>query len=216
MEVFLANDPERLEEIRNQLKKLVPLTDAGQLNTVMPSVLKMLKATGLPVTTTDGVTTSYSRDQLGIEKSHVNDAACLDLPQHVSNLVAKTTILKRQGRHKRQSINCNKFGTPDSDKFPDYSRLPRSKPGIHHPARSRQRTKTTVRHPHRRHRPHQKQERQTGNRTRNPTPQGQKGRGQRQALSINQNPTSNPLRLPPEVAHLPKQRDSQALEGKYA
>ena len=129
VKVFLANDPERLEDIRNQLKKLVPLTDAGQLNTVMPSVLERLKATGLPVTVTDGVTTSYRRDQLGIEKTHVNDAACLDLPEHVSNLVARITVLKRQGRHKRQSINCNEFGSPSDDDFPEYSRLTRSRQG---------------------------------------------------------------------------------------
>ena len=130
VEVFLAKKPAILEDIRNQLKKLVPLTDAGQLNTVMPSVLEILKATGLPVTTTDGVTTSYGRDQLGIEKSHVNDAACLDLPQHVSNLVARITILKRQGRHRRQSIQCEKNGRPKGDEFPDYSRLPRSRQGF--------------------------------------------------------------------------------------
>ena len=129
VELFLAKDPERLDDVRKQLKKVVPLTDAVQLNSVMPTVLETLKATGLTVTTTDGVTTSHARSLLGLQKSHVNDAACLNLPEQVTNLVAKTTILKRQGQHCRQSINCDEDGSPAGDEFPKYSRLPREKQG---------------------------------------------------------------------------------------
>ena len=95
----------------------------------MPAILDVLEATGLPVTISDGASTAYTRKQLGIEKSHVNDAACLDLPTHVVNLTASTTTLKRQGRHRRQSINCNKFGSPASKDFPNYSQLTRPQQG---------------------------------------------------------------------------------------
>ena len=86
LEDFLAQDPERLAKIQQQVEQVVPLTAAGHLNSVMPAVLRVLKDTGLPVTVTDGTTTAYTRHQLDIPKSHVNDAACLDLPTAVNNL----------------------------------------------------------------------------------------------------------------------------------
>ena len=126
---FLASDPERLADIRRQLEQVVPLTPAGQLNSAMPAILKTLEATGLPVTITDGASTSYARQKLGIAKSHVNDAACLDLPATVVNHTPQVTTLKRQGRHRRQSINCDASGSPASNDFPAYSRLPREQQG---------------------------------------------------------------------------------------
>ena len=55
--------------------------------------------------------------------------ACLDLPTEVGNLTGPVTLLRRQRRHNRQSINCNASGTPYSKDFPAYSRLPRSQQG---------------------------------------------------------------------------------------
>ena len=96
---FLAEDPERLAKIQQQVEQVVPLTAAGHLNSVMPAMLKVLENTGLPVTISDGATTAYTRHHLGIPKSHVNDAACLDLPTEVNNLNSPVTVLKRQRRH---------------------------------------------------------------------------------------------------------------------
>ena len=126
---FLADDPQSLAKILYQLDQMVPLTSAGRLNSVMPAIRATLDATGLPVTHCDGVTTAFSRKELGIAKTHVNDSACLDLPDRVDNLDCPITVLKRQRRHMRQSINCNGDGSPDSKEFPDYSRLPREKQG---------------------------------------------------------------------------------------
>ena len=92
-------------------------------------MLGVLQATQLLVTISDGVSTAYTRDQLDIPKSHVNDAACLDLPTAVNNLNSPVTVLKRQRRHTRQSINCNANGSPCSKDFPAYSRLPRATQG---------------------------------------------------------------------------------------
>ena len=89
-------------------------------------MLRVLESTGLPVTTSDGTSTAYTRHQLGVAKSHVNDAACLDFPTQVQNLDIPVTVLRRQRRHSRQSINCNSHGSPASKAFPDYCRLPRS------------------------------------------------------------------------------------------
>ena len=126
---FLASDPARLSKIQEQVTNLVPLTSAGHLNSVMPAMLEVLKATGLPVTINDGAHTAYTRHQLDIPKSHVNDDACLDLPTEVGNLTGPVTLLRRQRRHNRQSINCNASGTPYSKDFPAYSRLSRSQQG---------------------------------------------------------------------------------------
>ena len=129
LEDFLAEDPERLARIQKQVDRLVPLTSTGHLNSVMPAMLRVLENTGLPVTISDGASTAYTRHQLDIPKSHVNDAACLDLPAEVKNLSGTVTVLKRQRRHTRQSINCNANGSPYSKDFPAYSRLPRATQG---------------------------------------------------------------------------------------
>ena len=126
---FLGDDPERLARIQKQVDQMVPLTSAGHLNSVMPAMLRVLEDTGLPVTICDGTSTAYTRHQLDTPKSHVNDAACLDLLIEVNNHSSPVTILKRQRRHNRQSINCNANGSPASKHFPDYSRLPRSTQG---------------------------------------------------------------------------------------
>ena len=126
---FLAKDPERLTKIQKQADQLAPLTSTGHLNSVMPAMLRILENTGIPVTISDGASTAYTRHQLGIPKSHVNDAACLDLPTTVNNLNSPATVLKRQRRHTRQSINCNANGSPYSKDFPAYSRLPRATQG---------------------------------------------------------------------------------------
>ena len=126
---FLTKDPERTAKIQQQVDKLIILTSTGHLNSVMPAMLRVLEATGLPITITDGVSTAYTRHQLGIPKSHVNDAASLDLPAEVDNLSGPVTVLKRQRRHTRQSINCDAKGSPANKGFPAYSRLPRSTQG---------------------------------------------------------------------------------------
>lgn len=130
---FLTDDPERAAKIQEQVDQVMPLTSAGRLNSAMPAMLQTIENAGLPVTITDGITTAYTRDQLDISKSHVNDAACLDLPTEVTNLSRPVTVLKRQSRHSRQSINCDAAGSPSHKDFPDYSRLPKAQQGYTRP-----------------------------------------------------------------------------------
>ena len=129
LDAFLAKKPKLAAKIQQQVDKLVPLTPAGHLNSVMPAMLRVLETTGLPVTTSDGASTAFTRKQLAIPKTHVNDAACLDLPGEVNNHSGPVTVLKRQRRHSRQSVNCNAAGSPAGKEFPAYSRLPRAKQG---------------------------------------------------------------------------------------
>ena len=118
-----------MAKIQKQVDQLVPLTSTGHLNSVMPAMLGVLQAARLLITICDGTSTAYTRHQLDIPKSHVNDAACLDLPTEVNNHSGPVTVLKRQRRHNRQSINCNANGSPYSKDFPAYSRLPRATQG---------------------------------------------------------------------------------------
>lgn len=73
---------------------------------------------GLPVAVCEGASTAFTRQLLDIPKSYVNDAACLDQLTYVANLQCTTTVLKRQRRHKHQSINCDANGSPYSKDFP--------------------------------------------------------------------------------------------------
>ena len=124
---LLPEDPERAAQIQQPVDKPVPLASAGHLNSVMSSMLRVLEATGRPITITDGVSTAYTRDQLDVPKSPVNDAACLDLPTEVNNPSSAVTVLQRQSRHNRQSINCDDSGNPaNKQEFPAYSRLPKA------------------------------------------------------------------------------------------
>ena len=124
---FLPEDPKRAAKMQQQVNKLVPLASAGHLNSAMSSMLRVLEATGPPIAITDGVSTACTRDQLDVPKSHANDAACLDLPTEVNNRSSTATALERQSRHDRQSINCDKGGSPaNKQKRPAYSRLPKA------------------------------------------------------------------------------------------
>ena len=123
---FLAQDPERLTKIQKQVDQVVRLTSTGHLNSVMPAMLRVLENTGLPITISDGASTAYTRHQLDIQKSHVNDAACLNLPTEVNNHSGPVNALKRQRRHTRQAINCDAKGSPTNKDFPAYSSLPRA------------------------------------------------------------------------------------------
>ena len=130
---FLTDNPEQLDKIQLRLESMIPLTEAGHFNTVISRILERLQATGLPVITSDGVTTAWTRRQLGVAKSCANDAALLDRPHQVDNLDSSATVLKRQRRHRRQSIRCDKYGNPASRDYPDYCRRPRSQQGFTRP-----------------------------------------------------------------------------------
>ena len=194
---FLTKDLERATRIQQQVDKLVHLTGAGHLNSVMPTMLRILEATGLPITITDGVSTAYTRDQLDIPKTHVNDAACLDLPTEVSNRSGTVTVLKRQRRHTRQSINCDKGGSPANKTSSPTTAVCESNSGLHNTAGAQRWPAPTEGHVQRRHRSESSQVRADLHRARHPEDQAQTRRDQVQRAAIGdsisiQNKTHHP------------------------
>ena len=128
LEEFLAHDPERLISIQGMMKD--SQTAAGNMNSTRQKILAVYQGANIPLTITNGFITSKSRTKRGIIKSHTNDAACLDNLDSVNGLECSITILKRIRRHKRQSIRNNKYGSPMSKEFPNYSRLSRAVQGF--------------------------------------------------------------------------------------
>ena len=108
---FLADDPARVERIRRQLKE--PLGSATHLNRLMPLLREGLVATGLSVVEHDAVATAATRGRLGVVKTHVNDAACLDEPCAIVNLPDVITKVQQVGQGNRQMLSTpSKHGTP--------------------------------------------------------------------------------------------------------
>ena len=137
LEEFLRNDPDRLKQVQQQLKK--PMASATHMNQLIPLLRTALCKTGLPLTETDAVTTAYTRKQLGVPKTHVNDALCLAGPLRVNNLPERITIIQAVGHGNRQMLKApSKYGTPKYTEGPKgkyksyraYSRLPREKQGL--------------------------------------------------------------------------------------
>ena len=136
-EEFLALDPDRKERIRQQLKK--PMASATHMNQIIPLLREALVQTGLPLRETDAVSTAHTRKELGIPKSHVNDALCLGEPRHVRNLPERITIIRAVGHGRRQMLwPPNKYGTPRykegaagrNSLYRAYCRMPRSQQGF--------------------------------------------------------------------------------------
>ena len=137
IEQFLYHDRDRLIKVKNQLKK--SLASATHMNQLVPLLRQYLEETGLPVAETDAVTTAYTRQRLGIAKTHVNDAISLSGPERVKNLPQRMTILQSVGHGRRQMLTqLSRHGTPRYKPGPQgknspyraYCRIPRDKQGF--------------------------------------------------------------------------------------
>ncbi len=110
VEVFLANDPQRVQRIRAQAK--TPLKDAAAVNATRWSLFQGLKATGLPVATGSGGRTKFNRQRLGIPKTHALDAACVGRVGKVTGWKVPTLKVQATGRGSYQRTRLNRFGFP--------------------------------------------------------------------------------------------------------
>ena len=137
VEKFLATDPTRLAKIRARLK--VSLRSATHMNYLMHLLRNRLSETNLPLVEHDATTTAYTRRRLGIQKSHVNDAACLGDPLEVRNVPERVTLVTSVGHGRRQMLwppDAN--GSPRHKKgnagrnhpYQSYCRLPRDQQGF--------------------------------------------------------------------------------------
>lgn len=110
VEVFLANDPKRLQRIKIQAK--APLADAAAVNSTRWVLFRQLQATGLPVITSSGARTKYNRQRLGIPKTHALDAACVGQVTAVTHWNVPTLTVRATGRGSYQRTRLNRFGFP--------------------------------------------------------------------------------------------------------
>jgi 5-methylcytosine-specific restriction endonuclease McrA len=110
LNVFLANDPQRLARIQAQAKR--PLKDAAAVNTTRWALFQALHATGLPVTMGSGGLTKFNRMRLGIPKTHALDAACVGAIDALSDWEKPTLAIKATGRGRYQRTRLNAFGFP--------------------------------------------------------------------------------------------------------
>ena len=137
LEEFLRDDPERLEKVRAQLKE--SLSSATQMNWLMHLLRDELVNVGVSVTETDSVSTAYTRGKLGVQKTPVNDAACLGEPGRLAGVPENVLVIRSTGHGKRQMLTqMSPHGTPRYRKGPEgknhayraYCRLPREKQGL--------------------------------------------------------------------------------------
>ena len=108
---FLTAEPQKLRKVLRQLKE--QLASATHMNRLMPLLLARLRSDGRSVIEHDAVTTAHTRRRLGIQKTHVNDAACLGVPSSVSSIPSVVHIIEAVGHGRRQMLSASsKYGTP--------------------------------------------------------------------------------------------------------
>jgi 5-methylcytosine-specific restriction endonuclease McrA len=112
IQVFLAQDPERLSRILAQAK--APLKDAAAVNAARYAIGESLRSTGIPVTFWSGGRTKYNRTQQGYEKDHWIDAVCVGDTGECVRIPTNMTPLHitATGRGSRQMCRMDRYGFP--------------------------------------------------------------------------------------------------------
>ena len=112
LEEFLHKKSDLCSKILSKAKK--PLDNAAAVNTTRNALAKTLESSNLPLTKWSGGRTKYNRVNLGLEKDHFIDAACVGetgenvyIQQDFHLLVIKST-----GRGSRQFCRVDKHGFP--------------------------------------------------------------------------------------------------------
>ena len=128
VEEFLQDRPARYAAIRRMQQK--PLAGASQMNIIVPELLRSLEAMGLPTSTHDAYTTSWTRGRLGLPKTHVNDALCIGVPDALTSLPARKTVARSVGHGDRQMLRpADRHGNPRGQGYRDYCALSRQQQG---------------------------------------------------------------------------------------
>jgi hypothetical protein len=109
VEIFVK-DKTRLNKILAQTKK--SLAGTAAVNSSRPALEKMLVSTGLPVETATGGLTKWNRKQLGMDKTHANDAACVGKVFSLSGKTIQPLLVKCMGRGSHKRTHLDKFGFP--------------------------------------------------------------------------------------------------------
>ena len=103
LDAFLAENPERSTAVLQRAHRRKPLAAAGGMAWICQTLVKRLKSRELRVRTTTGADTAHARKQLGIPKSHADDAACCGTGRPVTQL-RETSRLRAVGHGRRKQI----------------------------------------------------------------------------------------------------------------
>ena len=103
IDAFLAENPERSTAALHRTHRRKPLAAAGAMAWICQTLVKRLKNRGLTIRTTTGADTAHRRKQLGIPKSHADDAACCGNGRTVTQL-REPSRLRAVGHGRRKQI----------------------------------------------------------------------------------------------------------------
>ena len=103
VDAFLGENPERSTAVLRRAHRRKPLAAAGAMAWICQTLVKRLQSRGLRIRTTTGADTAHARKQLGIPKSHADDAACCGTSQPVTQL-REPARLKAVGHGRRKQI----------------------------------------------------------------------------------------------------------------
>ena len=128
VEDFLARNPARLAKVRGVMRSR--LADASQMNIIVPALIGKVEQMGLPVSTHDAYTTSWTRNRLDIPKTHVNDALCIGSPDALGVIPESKTLIRATGHGDRQMLRApDRHGNPRGQGYRDYCALDRERQG---------------------------------------------------------------------------------------
>lgn len=128
VEEFLLGRPARLAAVKRIQR--ASLAGASQMNIIVPELLRRIEAMGVPVAEYDAYTTSWTRKRLGVQKTHVNDALCIGMPDALTYLADRKTVVRSVGHGDRQMLRpSDRHGNPRGRGYRSYCALPRQKQG---------------------------------------------------------------------------------------
>ena len=110
VEDFLAQSPERLKWIKDQLQSSLRATAA--VNAARKKILSALFKTELPVKISTGAETKFNRWRLSIPKTHALDAACAGDTPELLGWNMPVLAIKTCGRGSYQRTRPDKYGFP--------------------------------------------------------------------------------------------------------
>ena len=112
LEEFLHKKSALCAKILSKAKK--PLDNAAAVNTTRNALAKTLESRNLPLTKWSGGRTKYNRVNLGLEKDHFIDAACVGESGENIHIAEEFHVLliKATGRGSRQFCRVDKHGFP--------------------------------------------------------------------------------------------------------
>ena len=118
LQEFLRNKPELVRKVMNGTRRT--FSDAAQVQAIRNKSLLELAKFELPLEVSDGARTKFNRTNLGYEKQHWIDAACIG-PTGANVVIPNPTVMSilevtAVGRGNRNVLRCDKYGFPVKQK----------------------------------------------------------------------------------------------------